>query len=750
MSSKIKKYTSPFPTSSEILRTIAKHLGTKTKKFDDYARKGHHSEEDHRTLIKQAFTGPIQTSSYKLKKRTDEYLNQFFRQYHGYVAQTWVGGLERTDLDQPLLDIFTVFGLGAVNFLTHSLKIPDYNEWFSEDMILPHTFRWLEQTNTSFKDAVQGLDLERKNSIRKWRSGKHIPSFSLIQSLVTELRASGLSTEDCEHVFTLLIIARTVDSFLKEDKTGKLLKTLRSQIQKRGDRCIDIWGIQRHDQKSLALANDMARRAEAILDLDPTPIDQEKLNYIRHYLDAAWDKHTAEKHKETLVFIIHRVEAKYATIIGDEKSALKHYKKAFQYSLYTAGSEHIKIIHEALAVAAQCDDRVFLKKLKSQAIAFGMLNYFEAEQPNQLIGNQQSRSKDYFVEDWEVDQWKETFPHLFPKSLWTIAEHSPFIITKTNLTPDPRQPNRERQISDGRPKKMPDTVLFSEWNDKEAVKKLLEAGADVSQLSKAGESALSMAIQECNPTLISLTSGDDELFNLIYERALTTRSTSNPDCLIKTMINTPTVKRKLTPLGCAVETGRVDMVKKILDLGAEPDQRFGLEQVTPLYHCIGLMNRASDPERLRSSFANYVESAPIEIQRETIRRYTGAIPSQDMTPRHQIIQEALMKIMIERYQEVSRDDLRSIAKLLLDYGASPNIRCSNGMVSDFTPLMLAIEIDDVELVRLMTSEYKGDATLSCYSHTNNEFYNGKEIAWNWGSKRVLETMNCIPFEHVKQ
>lgn len=69
------------------------------------------------------------------------------------------------------------------------------------------------------------------------------------------------------------------------------------------------------------------------------------------------------------------------------------------------------------------------------------------------------------------------------------------------------------------------------------------------------------------------------------------------------------------------------------------------------------------------------------------------------------------------------------------------------MVSEFTPLMLAIEIDDVELFRLMKEQYDGDTSLSCYSHTNNEFYKCNEIAWHWGSKKVLEAMNCVSSEH---
>lgn len=744
------KYTSPYPPSPEILREIAKHFGTKTKRFDDYARKGHHDENTHRQLIKQAFVQRAGNSSYKLGKRVEEYLKRAFSQYHGQVLQTWVGGLERDNLEHPLLETFTVFGLGAINFITHGIRRPEFAEWFSEDKLLPYTFRWIEQTHTSFTEVSSQLTPDRQRALRKWKSGQHIPSFNLIQKFTAELQEAGLPPEDCEQVFTLLIAARTVDSFLGEDETGKRIEMLRHHIEVTGDRFIDVWGGQKQDFKSLALANDLARKAEAALDVGPPTLNKEKLGYIRKSLDAAWEKHRKEGHKDTLLFVLHRVEGKYATVIGDKKTALKNYKKAFEYALYTAGKEQLKIIHEALAVAAICEDRVFLKKLKSQAIAFDLYHYFEADQPNPLQGNQSSRSKDNFVEDWEVGQWKETFPQLFPQSVWPIDEHAPVIIVKDNLSPDPSKPNRERQISEGKTKTLPDMVLFSEWNNKDAVKELLEAEADISQMSKEGESCLLMAIQEVNPTLLPFSSGDDELFHLIYERALKDRRTKNPDCTVLKMINTPTVKRKLTPLGCAVETGRVDIVEKVLKLGANVDQRFGLDQRTPLYHCIGLMDRASDAKRFKETYANYVASAPIEVQRETIRRYTGAVPPEDLGPRHPMIHDAVMEIMIEQFEKVSQDDLWNIAKLLLSYGASPNTRCSNELVSDFTPLMLAIEIDDVELFRLMKGKYAGDTDLSCYSHTNNEFYRCNEIAWHWGSKKILEAMNCISPEHCRQ
>lgn len=741
------KYTPPYPTSPEILREVAKHFGTKTKRFDDYAQKGHHDENDHRQLIKQAFVKRIGESSYKLGKRVEEYLKRAFSQYHGQVLQTWVGGLEREDINGPLLETFSVFGLGAINFITHGINRPDFAEWFSENRLLPYTFRWIEQTHTSFREVENELTPDRQRALRKWKSGQHIPSFSLIQKLTAEFLEAGLPPDECEQVFTLLIAARTVDSFLDEDGTGKRLEMLRHHIRVTGDRFIDVWGRQEQDRESLILANDLARKAESILDVGPSTLTEQQLGFIRNYLDAAWEKHKTDNHKDTLLFVLHRVEGKYATVIGDPKSALQNYKKAFNYSLYTAGKEQLKIIQEALAVAAVCEDRVFLKNLKKQAIAFGLYHYFEAEQPDPLQGNQRSRSKDNFVEDWEVDQWKETFPQLFPQSIWPIDEQAPFIVIKGDLSPDFDRPNRERQISDGRPKTLPDTVLFSEWNNKVAVKGLLKSGADISQISKEGESCLLMAIQEVNPTLLPFSSGDDELFHLIYEQATKARNTLNPDCTILKMVNTPTVKRKLTPLGCAIETGRIDIVVKVLKLGAHADQRFGLDQRTPLHHCIGLMDRASSAQRFRETYANYVESAPIEIQRETIRRYTGAVPPKNLGPRHQVIHDAVMEIMIERFGKVSRDDLRSIAELLLNYGASPNARCSNGMVSEFTPLMLAIEIDDVELFRLMKDKYDGDTSLSCYSHTNNEFYKCNEIAWHWGSKKVLEAMNCVSSEH---
>ena len=90
---------------------------------------------------------------------------------------------------------------------------------------------------------------------------------------------------------------------------------------------------------------------------------------------------------------------------GKNKEALKFYKKAFENSLYSAGPTQVTVMKEVLVLAARCQDRVFLKKLKNQMIAFGLQTEVADNQSKYSdINNAKSRAEDPIVEDWEVVQ----------------------------------------------------------------------------------------------------------------------------------------------------------------------------------------------------------------------------------------------------------------------------------------------------------------------------------------------------------
>ncbi|MEL0658978.1 ankyrin repeat domain-containing protein [Psychromonas arctica] len=122
---------------------------------------------------------------------------------------------------------------------------------------------------------------------------------------------------------------------------------------------------------------------------------------------------------------------------------------------------------------------------------------------------------------------------------------------------------------------MPQIVYFSMQDDIEAVKKLIEAGADVNKLSSSNESALLMAVQDMQVNLTPLNSMLSTKFDLIAALPHNEKS-----------VNAVTLKKKLTPLGCAVQTGRLDIVKKVVELGAKIDQRHDVGDETSLFTCI--------------------------------------------------------------------------------------------------------------------------------------------------------------------
>ncbi|CAK2484014.1 ankyrin repeat domain-containing protein [Vibrio crassostreae] len=439
-------------------------------------------------------------------------------------------------------------------------------------------------------------------------------------------------------------------------------------------------------------------------------------------------------------YYYHWMNARYHLHLGELDIALQSYKLAYEQSAYRAGENIECIIKESMLVAARVQhiDKVFVNKLRSMAAVLGI---------DILPTNpsDKTKTKPVLVEEWEIAAYARFFDSyfteesFFPGSAYPLLHSQnvgPWMVDETKHKLNLKSPNKMLSVGEQGSliKRMPQIVYFAMNDDIESVKQLLDTDVSVNKLSSSNESALLMAIQTIQVNLMPLNSMNDELFNLLSDKPHSEKS-----------INAITSKRKLTALGCAVQTGRLDVVKKVFELGAEIDQRHDTVGESPLFTCIGMISRFKRPGLIQAL------SKQFQYHDDNLHAYmsnaAGMVPhdkqhliqlmeSQANDPLHSSIIETAIELQqsnIEKYSTI--DEYRDIAKYLISKGANPSAK-HDTVYQGYTPLMLAAELDEGKLFQLMV-EAGGDINGSCINTLSNQRVSCFEIALGLQSKSVL-------------
>lgn len=109
-----------------------------------------------------------------------------------------------------------------------------------------------------------------------------------------------------------------------------------------------------------------------------------------------------------------------------------------------------------------------------------------------------------------------------------------------DLNPDYRHPDRIMKLDAPRKKSMPQLVWFVHFKNVEAVRKLLDKGADVNLCSELNETAIGVAVESLQVDKFP-TSVDFEMFDLLAKQEHK-----------KETLNKRIAKKKLLPITSAV------------------------------------------------------------------------------------------------------------------------------------------------------------------------------------------------------
>jgi ankyrin repeat protein len=462
---------------------------------------------------------------------------------------------------------------------------------------------------------------------------------------------------------------------------------------------------------------------------------QETIKQVRTIIQTSSNLHSAE-------YWIDWSDARWHIFSGELAKANQLYKKSFDKASFVAGNNLKYIIKEALVVAANQSkaDIVFLKQLKWALINFGYdILSASVSKPSNTVSDT--------IESWEIEQWKNAFFQVFPKEgLYPDTDFDfkgdaigPLIVTNPeNIKPDYRNPDRTIKVGDTWKRPMPQIVWFSHNENIEICKRLIEKGADINVKSEVGDTPILIALEALNLTEVPYRSLNNELYKLI------SRERHDPET-----INTRTQKKRLLPIISAVQTSQLEIVDKILSMGADPNGRGRTDEQTALNVCLKLIGILKNPELSKIEQLN-IPTTPEAL--DSIRRYSqGAfgfsledqkknLEQMESSALYQQIRERYFDLMYQRICEnMNLAEMRRVASLLIKAGADANAEHSSP-IKGYTPLMLAAELDEVDLFEIMLV-HGGDTAKTYVDPKSGRDVSINEIASYFDSRDILLLMS---------
>lgn len=728
---KEKDLRSPYPSQVEILREIAKALGVKSanKKLDDYVKSGdtHYYLCDE--IIQDIILRPLKVIlSDKVIFLIEKNINNLLKNYINIVKTISLLGFPREKSLPLLIEYF--FSWTSANILRELISFispspADVIFLDSNESSIELVFSWIDQT---YPDWKKSNTKEEKDKYLKWRKGEYLPQ-------ITSIAIMDISQENK----TLILIAKIIDFFRKTDLGKKGVSHARTYL----------WSTGSNQQE---VGFPLERKRLKYIEEKYGDYETQVFKMLEFLLKSGKDASSAKKFKIKInkfinvnnnlcKFWVNWCNARWLVLSGEPKQSVIFYKKAIDYGVYSAGKYQLVILQEALIVAAKVPDRAFLKQLKNQMIVFGLFSKpYEKDNLDLETNNKRSRSKSHDVEDWEIEQWSQSFYNFFPKNkLFPSVKYNTsnrssgilYIDSSIHYEPDYKSPNKKIKIGEGSKKVYPQLVWFisdaqSNKNTPKIISRLLEKGASVDAYSESGETPILQALLNMGIYEYPDSPADDTLFKII---------TSYPHKL--TTLNRRSVKKKFLPLTCAVDTGRPEVVKKLLEMGAEVDRKGTIDDLTALYRALIIIASVKNPEILKNNLQKKVKY-PTSDSREAVRRYsTGQFYQASINEKE--FSDFISPFM-KKMQLIDIQDLYKICMVLLENEANPNEVHSKA--NGYTPLMFAAELDEVSLFEIML-KHGGDANKFYVHPRTGEHVDCKKIALVYGAKNVFELLSQL-------
>lgn len=701
----------PYPNPFYFLRLVLLSLDAKNsnKKLDDLVKKWSFDRRELSEFIEKDFHEVINKYMGPYSSRIAvDCIKNFIDMYLIKV----VGCVSADGVSREKMLTILVNGIIKDHVSTFMRKLheetggPALEAILSNDKTAVKTlFEWMRGEEPGWHMYLSYVGKEDKDMIYSWIRGDSLPSSQSILLIDQHGNHSVEGNVDWQKIKILLFIARAID-WAKKSSLGKMLvDEVRLSISGTRNKSTieyDVYIAQQFIREKLVHAIPVIHELSSGL---TNSSEKDSPENYRKLIIKARKLFSESKYLMSIKYMVDHLDARWHVYSGSKSKALELYESAFEGSLFRSGKAHKLIVNEALVVAASSSnpDRVFLKKLKWSLINFGY------DIPSATSDKKSSKFSEN-IEDWEVMSWKSSFNTTFPKTgLFPGVEYKELktetghlvVLDPLGVKPDYRNPDRQIKVGVTWKRKIPQLVWFALNGDIDVCKKLLAKGASVNCSSEVGDTPVLMALQLLNAKEVS--EPNDTLFYALEKIHHDVET-----------INKRTQKLRLLPIISAVESGRVDVVKAVLSMGANPNARGKTDEQTPLYVCLGIIGElkahdSSINQKLTMSQAEKPEFL------DAIRRQTHGLFGATLDGQKSFLYDAMKNPdFIEFYgkqvdfnkknmsRNMSIEAMRKVARVLIDSGSDVNAEHASP-IKGYTPFLLAAELDEREVFSAMLS-----------------------------------------------
>ncbi|MFA0326762.1 ankyrin repeat domain-containing protein [Vibrio splendidus] len=698
-----KKRAKPYPTIQCLLREVAIAFDVKTasdeddsrraaKQLDDSCKVEELSIDKYHAILSLNILNPIrQNFDDEISARVENFLVNLLKRYAHWMKNYPLDGLSVEQANQLF---------GRTQFFENLVLNCFLNEEEEgKALCLPDSTE-LTLSNPDMLPLLQSCfdDKDMKDRLRTWWNGTELPSFRYVMRM-DSAADHALSEESWRMIKWGIISSRFVryiqssstftnvsfshaEAFLDANRNGC---TNNHEFYEQISSLKQWYEAVSHTSKSLADNDEFEKRLTSLeLTMEGFPSEIEAYHYLFWY------------------------KARHSILSGKLTEANEYYQQAFTAALYRDHSNAVlgEIIKESLLVSAHQTrpDLVFLKRLKTAQVYF-FNELMPAKYQEEDSGKYQVLANNE-VEAYRTE-FKRYFPdeHCYPGIKWSVYKQKVGYVLEDIDSSDHTNSKRQKieiGLEGGAKRKTTPLIYACLDNDVEKVEKLLESGASVNALSEVGESPLLIAL--ANLDFSEPTSPlDDSIFNLVSEHAYSEKT-----------LNTVSTRKMNFPLFAAVESGRPDIVKKVLSMSKDItiDLKGSIEYQTSLYACLGKLAMIKNPSKFKESLMSMPREEAVNQLRPLFAgtsspfnaELSSHLSAQQQDQRFLAMMDAIFEYVQARFPKTS--SVRHIARILLNAGANPNVGVvKNGM--RYTPLMLASELNELKLFKKMI-EHGGD------------------------------------------
>ncbi|MDP2716717.1 hypothetical protein [Rheinheimera sp.] len=605
---------------------------------------------------------------------------------------------------------------------------PSALDLLSSHSAFDQVWQWCSDTFLDWKKFEEATK-EDKDKIRNWRSGKHFPDYQRLNAIIPQGSQS--------YILPLLLVARFID-VLKKKSWGKRL--IKGAIDIHVSGSFDLQAnMNRHPNRYFSAFTSFRKELSAL-----EKILVKRYKTLDDFEFAAKQLQVCKNIPASLIpsggeGLLNWFEARFLVLSGHLAPAKELYEKAFDALLCCGGAYIEQVVNESLVVtsAAENPDNVFFKKLKTAQVLYG----YDIPSAAVESGQKQLRFKDT-VEKWEVDMWRKGFDQMFiPRTLFPgvsypfTDKYGPLMLDlNSEFKPDLRYSDKKINVGRTWQRRMPQINYFIMVDDLSSVNQLLQQCADVNVCSEVGDTPLLLSLHKLDLLEVPYMSLDRRYYDAIIKTPMT------PDT-----VNQKTLKQKHLALIQAVRTGKLEIVRKILELGADVGKRGLADNQTALNEIIKLVGIKKNPERFREIMLQHpITPELIDVGRRlsagdfgfSLSDLQAQLSEHRKTQFYKEISEMMADLMIDRVcKHTNIEELRDISRLLIRQGSDVNAE-HNSPVKGYTPLMLAAELDEGELYSLML-EYGGKPHKTFIDPNTKTANNSWQIATFWRSRSIL-------------